>query len=72
MYWKKYKEGTVIWLNGTVKIQYRGGKEYLCIDDYSIYIVENVDGLFQEGAIYNVYYADFVNHVLSVEKASPI
>ena len=70
MYWKKYKEGTVIRLNGKVEIQKKSGKIFLCINKYSIHIAGNVDGLFQENETYNVYYADLVNLVMSVEKAS--
>ena len=70
LYWNKYKEGTVMLLNGTVEIQKKSGKTFLCIDGYSIHIDAKVDGLFQENAIYNVYYADSINHVMSVEKVS--
>ena len=67
-YWQTYKSGTVVCLNGTVDFRYEKGKLLMEIDEESIGVSAHVRGLFQKDVIYNVYYIDFVNHIMSVER----
>jgi hypothetical protein len=69
-YWKTYKLGIVKKINGKVFFQQVSGQLRLCVGEMCIPILKDVTGLFEEEAIYNIYYAPLISVIVAVEKVS--
>jgi hypothetical protein len=70
LYWRAYKLGTVKQINGKVFFQQVSGQLRLCIGKTCIPTLMNVTELFEDEAIYNIYYAPLISVIVAVEKVS--